>query len=150
MVFYASAVLAGDLSRWAKVLPKVIVPGNTLGNMSLSIHLALAAFITFAGPLQVIPQIRARLVIIVCAILAWRYATHRNFAAHRPWALRLFLVVSGVGFFRVGLLFWILVTRGPFGFDPKTSLGPFLAPPRTASGDAILKKPNFPSELSLV
>ena len=41
-------------------------------------------------------------------------------------ALRLFLVVSGVWFFRIGLMLWIVVNRGPAGFDPVTFSGPFL------------------------
>jgi hypothetical protein len=40
--------------------------------------------------------------------------------------LRLFLAVSGVWFFRVGLMFWIVANQGPVGFDPKTFTGPFL------------------------
>ena len=41
-------------------------------------------------------------------------------------ALRLFLAVSGVWFFRVGLMFWLIANRGPAGFDPQTFSGPFL------------------------
>jgi uncharacterized membrane protein len=66
------------------------------------------------------------LLIMLCAAMAWRYALARKFTVHRRWALRLFLVVSGVWFFRVGLMFWILVNRGPVGFDPDKFEGPFL------------------------
>lgn len=65
-------------------------------------------------------------LIIVCAAMAWSRAAARDFAAHRRWALRLFLVVSGVWFFRVGLMFWLAINNGPAGFDPKTFTGPFL------------------------
>ncbi|MBA4851285.1 DUF2306 domain-containing protein [Emticicia sp. BO119] len=64
--------------------------------------------------------------IIVFALLAFRYARRRQFAAHRIWALRLFMVVNGVWFFRVGLMFWLMVNGGPVGFDPETFSGPFL------------------------
>jgi hypothetical protein len=37
------------------------------------------------------------------------------------------MVVNGVWFFRVGLMFWIAVNQGPVGFDPKTFTGPFLS-----------------------
>jgi tetratricopeptide (TPR) repeat protein len=47
--------------------------------------------------------------------------------AHRHWALRLFLVVGGVWFFRVGLMFWLLLNKGPVGFDPDAFRGPFLS-----------------------
>jgi uncharacterized membrane protein len=61
------------------------------------------------------------------AALALRSAIARDFGAHRRWALRLFMVVSGVWFFRVGLMLWLLINRGPVGFDPKTFVGPFLS-----------------------
>jgi len=35
-------------------------------------------------------------------------------------------VASGVWFFRVGLMLWVLLNKGPAGFDPKTFQGPFL------------------------
>jgi hypothetical protein len=65
-------------------------------------------------------------LIMLCAFMAVRHARARELGAHRIWALRLFLVVSGVWFFRVGLTFWILVNKGPVGFDPVTFQGPFL------------------------
>ena len=64
--------------------------------------------------------------IILFALLTIRYARARQFTQHREWALRLFMVVNGVWFFRVGLMFWLLVNGGPVGFDPKTFTGPFL------------------------
>lgn len=65
-------------------------------------------------------------LILACATMALRHAIARDFATHRRWALRLFLVVSGVWFFRVGLMFWIAVNGGPAGFDPETFEGPAL------------------------
>jgi hypothetical protein len=66
------------------------------------------------------------LVIAVCAAMAWRHARGRRFDLHRRWALRLFLSISGVWFFRVGLMAWLMIFRAPVGFDPKTFSGPFL------------------------
>ncbi len=66
-------------------------------------------------------------LIMFCAAMALRSALARNFGVHRRWALRLFLVVSGVWFFRVGLMFWLIVHQGPAGFNPKTFQGPFLS-----------------------
>jgi hypothetical protein len=34
--------------------------------------------------------------------------------------------VSGVWFFRAGVFFWILINRGPVGFNPQTFEGPAL------------------------
>lgn len=65
-------------------------------------------------------------VILVFAALAWWHARARRFAAHRRWALRLFMAVSGVWFFRVGLMAWLLANQAPVGFDPETFTGPFL------------------------
>lgn len=65
-------------------------------------------------------------VILGCAAMAWRHARAGRTAAHRRWALRLFLAVSGVWFFRVGLMAWLLLNRAPVGFDPDTFTGPLL------------------------
>jgi hypothetical protein len=56
--------------------------------------------------------------------LALRAAVARRIDAHRRWALRLFLAVSGSWFFRVLLMAWIVANQGPVGFDPKTFDGP--------------------------
>ncbi len=66
------------------------------------------------------------IVILVCAALAGWHARGRRFAEHRRWALRLFVAVSGVWFFRIMLMGWILANRGPAGFDPRTFTGPTL------------------------
>lgn len=170
--FYGGAAAAGDWLRWNKVLPVGYLPGDRVGNAALAAHLAIAALVTLAGPLQRIPALRARypafhrwngrvyvavsivtgiagaymvwtrnaagdmtqhwgttlnaVLIALCAAMAVRHALARRLDRHRRWALRLFLVVSGSWFFRVGLLFWILVNGGPVGFDPKTFTGPAL------------------------
>ncbi len=66
-------------------------------------------------------------LIMTFAVLALRYALARDLDTHRRWALRLFLVVNGVWFYRVGLMLWLVLNRGPAGFDPKTFTGPFLS-----------------------
>ena len=170
--FYGGAALRSDWAAWNKALPRGLIAGDPWGNASLVVHLFLAAVITFAGPLQLAPQIRAlapsfhrwlgRLyvatafvvsatglamlltrgtvgdasqhlavglnaaAIMACATMAWCHARGRRFAAHRRWALRLFLVVNGVWFFRVGLMFWLVVNQRPVGFDPESFEGPFL------------------------
>jgi uncharacterized membrane protein len=64
--------------------------------------------------------------IIAFALLTIRFARMRGFEQHRKWALRLFMVVSGVWFFRVELMGWLMLNGGPAGFDPETFTGPFL------------------------
>lgn len=65
-------------------------------------------------------------IIIVCAVLAWRAARARDYAAHRQWALRTYLAASGVFFFRLGVFLWLMIHQRPVGFDAKTFTGPFL------------------------
>lgn len=66
------------------------------------------------------------LLILVFSFLAVHHARAGRIAAHRVWALRLFMAVSAVWFFRVGMMFWVFVNRGPAGFDPVSFSGPFL------------------------
>ena len=170
--FYGRAALNGDFQAWNKVMPHGYVPGDTLGNIAISVHLFFAAAITLAGAAQLTPQLRAyapqlhrwmgrgylsaavlmsisglmmvwtrgtvgdlsqhvaislnALLILTSAGCALRYAMTRRIDLHRRWALRLFLAVSGVWFFRIGLMLWIVLNQGPVGFDPKTFTGPFL------------------------
>jgi uncharacterized membrane protein len=71
-------------------------------------------------------SLNAVLIVACAGMTVWR-ARSRDFSAHRRWALRLFLCVSGVWFFRVGLMFWLAVHGGPAGFDVATFTGPFLS-----------------------
>lgn len=173
VLVYGGAVVHGDLLGWNKVMPRGYVPGDTVRNIAIGVHLLLAALIMFGGAVQLIPAVRTRaprwhrwngriyvagavvasltglymvwsrgtvgdlvqhvgtslngVATVVCAVLAVQRAMVRDFAAHRRWAMRLFLCVSGVWFFRVGLMFWIAFHGGPAGFDPKTFTGPFLS-----------------------
>src|SRR6202789_1164732 len=65
-------------------------------------------------------------LIMVCAVVALRYALLRDFKTHRRWALRLFMVVSASLFIRAGVFLSLAVNHGPFGFNPDTFSGPFL------------------------
>jgi hypothetical protein len=169
LVFYGGSALRGDYKAWNEVLPNGFIAGDLVGNMVLSVHLALAFYITLAGPLQLIPRLRSAaprfhrwngrayilvallislaglalvwgrrnlegwslwnaiaistnaVLIIAFACLAWRSAVLRDFAAHRRWALRLFLVVNGVWFLRIGVMLWILVNGGPAGLGKDLS-----------------------------
>lgn len=80
------------------------VPGGMVGHLAISLDAVL--IIAFGG-------------------LAMKFAMKRQFAQHRKWAMRLFMVVSAVWFFRIGLMFWFMTTGG-IGVDPVTFEGPFL------------------------
>lgn len=60
-------------------------------------------------------------LILVFAGLAWRNAIKRRFKQHRMWAMRTFMVVSGVWFLRVGLMGWVVLNRGPAGLTADMS-----------------------------
>jgi len=66
------------------------------------------------------------LLIFIFSILTVQRAISKKFEAHNQWAFRLFLVANGVWFFRIGLMFWLMIMGGPVGFDPSTFQGPFL------------------------
>ena len=99
------AALASSVSA----LYLVLIRGGLIGDFSQHMGVVLNA-----------------VLIIVFAVMALRYALARELVRHRRWALRLFLAVSGVWFFRVGVFFWILINRGPVGFDPDRFVGPVL------------------------
>lgn len=81
---------------------------------------------TVGGPVMQIATSLNGVLIIAFAWAAWRSARERRFVDHRRWALRLFIAASGVWFFRVGLMAWLMVWQAPVGFDPKTFTGPFV------------------------
>lgn len=66
------------------------------------------------------------ILIVLCVVMVFKYARKRKIAQHRIWALRLFLAVSGVWLFRVGLMAWLSIHGKPVGFDPVSFTGPFL------------------------
>ncbi len=169
---YGVSAVQGDFTRWNTVMPHGYVDGDLTGNLSIMVHLLLAALVNIGGPLQIIPQVRRRwprfhrwtgrayiiagflislsgiylvwvrgsvgvmadhisitinaLLIMAFAALTIRFARKRQLTQHRKWALRLFMVMSGVWFFRLGVMLWLLIHQAPVGFDPNTFTGPFL------------------------
>ncbi len=63
------------------------------------------------------------ILIISFSAIALRYAINREIDKHRRWAMRLFMVVSAVWFFRIGIMFWFMTTGG-VGIDTETFTGP--------------------------
>lgn len=58
------------------------------------------------------------LLILMFASLAWMSVRRGQIDAHRRWALRVFIVVSGVWFLRLGASIWIITTAAIYG-QPK-------------------------------
>ncbi|MEL6254984.1 MAG: DUF2306 domain-containing protein [Bacteroidota bacterium] len=63
-------------------------------------------------------------LIMFFSVMAFLSARKKKFMAHRKWALRTFLMVSGVWFFRIGFSFWILINQGAPGHTDNFD-GPF-------------------------
>jgi hypothetical protein len=93
--FYGGAVVAGDLGRWSKVVSPGYVRGDSMGNFALAMHLVVAVIITAGGPLQLIPQIRARLPVF-----------------HR-WNGRVYLLTAFLA--AVSALYLVWIRGGVFG-----------------------------------
>lgn len=60
-LFYGGTSLRGDVQAWNEVVPGRVVAGDTPGLIAMAAHVALAFVVTAAGPLQLIPALRARL-----------------------------------------------------------------------------------------
>jgi hypothetical protein len=58
-------------------------------------------------------------LIIAFGALAWHAVRAHNFADHRRWALRTFMVACGVWFQRLGYFSWFMVMQGPVGIGKK-------------------------------
>ncbi len=66
------------------------------------------------------------ILIFICAFYAIKKAVNKQFVEHQKWAIRLFFAMSGVWFFRVFLMLWLTIFKGPVGFDPILFQGPAL------------------------
>ncbi|MBO9557710.1 MAG: DUF2306 domain-containing protein [Caulobacter sp.] len=129
-VLLASVVTLGGLMQLVPVLRR---KWPRLHRWTGRTYLSLAVFMALSGVwlavvrgtyLSVVSAVAILingLLILVFAGLAWRHAVKRRFDRHRLWALRTFMVVSGVWFLRVGIMGWIVVNRGPVGMTDRMS-----------------------------
>ncbi len=121
-----------------QLIPQVRRAWPALHRWSGRIYVSAAALTSLAGlymvatrgsaggPLMSLSVSLNGVLILAFAAMAWRQARARRFTEHRRWALRLFLAASGVWFFRIGLMLWLVIHRAPVGFDPDTFRGPLL------------------------
>ncbi|MEQ1812591.1 MAG: DUF2306 domain-containing protein [Terricaulis sp.] len=144
---YLATAFAGNVAAWNQRLFVGLVAGDVIGNAALGVHLFIAFYVTVAGTLQLIPQIRVYapkfhrwngrlyilaafmtslaalymiwtrdtfgpdvleiavsidgVLIIIFAAITLHYAVVRRIDVHQRWALRTFIVMSGVWFTRV-------------------------------------------------
>ncbi|RKR03071.1 DUF2306 domain-containing protein [Maricaulis maris] len=156
---YIPRTASGDYSRWNETgLIEGYVQGDWLGNLGFISHVLLAALVSAAGVIQLLPMIRRKfpafhrwtgrayisvavflaiggilliwvrgtrlndwaalgttidgLLILVTATFTLRHAMARRIDLHRRWAMRLFVVVSGVWFIRVAYMAWAIASGG--------------------------------------
>jgi hypothetical protein len=133
LFFAAIIIICGTL----QIIPQIRNYAPTFHRFSGRLYIFTAIILSFSGLIMVwtrgsvggmtqhISISFNAVLIIISAVFAIRYAMIQDFKSHRIWALRLFLLVNGVWFFRVGLMFWILINGGPVGFDPDTFEGLF-------------------------
>lgn len=134
-LFLAVIIMVGGPLQ---LIPQIRAHAPTFHRWNGRLYLPVVVATSLAGlymvwfrgsPERVVPHIGASLdavLIMTFAVLTVRYALARDFTTHRRWALRLFMVVSGVWFYRVGLMLWLFINGGPVGFDEETFTGPFL------------------------
>jgi uncharacterized membrane protein len=121
-----------------QIIPQIRSKIPTFHRISGRVYIILAFIISFAGLYlswirgsvggligSIFISINA-IIIMVCAANAIRFAMKRQFDVHQKWAIRLYLGMSGVWFFRVFLMLWLVIHQAPVGFDPETFQGPFL------------------------
>lgn len=99
-------VLTGDVAAWNDRISEAYVPGRTLGNISVGVHLILAIVIHFFGPLQLVPSVRSRFpkfhrwsgrAFVVCVVIVVAAGAYmlvvREIGA---WTLRAGFTVQGL------------------------------------------------------
>lgn len=106
------------LHRWNGRLFFVLATVLAIGGLWLTVVRQ-----TYLSPISGIAVSVNGLLILAFIAIAWRFAVRRRFVAHRRWAIRAFMVVSGVWFLRVGIMAWVIVTAGGLGMN-KTMSGP--------------------------
>lgn len=57
---YGRTALVGDLAAWARFSATGWVTGDTIGNMAMAVHVALASVVLIGGALQLLPVVRRR------------------------------------------------------------------------------------------
>lgn len=77
------------------------------------------------GPLNHIGITINASLIMYCSYMSWRKVLQKDIVSHRTWAIRAFLMVSGVWFMRVGYGLWFFIFGGKAPGITKKLDGPF-------------------------
>lgn len=108
------------LHRWSG---RFYMVGSVLATQA-GMYLILFRERILGSDIQDVAVIFGGVLVFVFAFQAYRHARRRRIAAHRRWALRLFMAVSAVWFLRQMVFGWYLLTGG-IGIDDATFSGPF-------------------------
>src|SRR5882724_7695699 len=55
---YGGPAVRGDFAAWNRHMPLAHVPGQTMGNFAVAMHLLLGVMVIIGGALQLLPHIR--------------------------------------------------------------------------------------------
>ena len=129
VMFAAHVLLAAviTLGGLAQLIPQIRNRFRAFHRWNGRVFMAIALFLAINGLiltwgrgtyLSVISGVAVSVngvLILAFVAMAWRFAAARRIDDHRRWAMRLFLAVNGVWFFRVGMMAWIILNQGPVG-----------------------------------
>jgi predicted small secreted protein len=107
------------LHRWNGRIFIVTAFGLSVAGLYLLIARGVTATLT-----QEFGTLLLGVIVMVCAAMAWRTALMRDFASHRRWALRLFLVVSSAIFIRSAIALVSVILAGAGALDVTVIKGP--------------------------
>ncbi len=96
-----------SLHRWSGRTFLVMAALLALGGLWLV--WARGSYLTLTGAIAISLD---GFLILGFGAMAWLRARQRDFMAHRRWALRTFMVASGVWFMRIGYIAWGMATGG--------------------------------------
>jgi len=104
------------LHRWTGRIFLTLAVGGALSGAWLTVVRG-----TYLSEISAVAILLDAVLILVFAALTLWTAVKRRIDRHRIWAMRTFMVASGVWFLRVGIMGWILINQGPVGMTDHMS-----------------------------
>jgi hypothetical protein len=136
LVGHLVAAVLITLSGAAQFIPAIRRRAPRLHRWNGRVFIVTACFLSLAGlylviargtpttPIQTFGTVVLGVLLIVCAGMAWRTALRRDFASHRRWALRLFLLTSSAIFIRTTISLVSVILAGAGTLDVTVIQGP--------------------------
>jgi hypothetical protein len=136
LIGHISGAVLVTLSGAAQFLPVIRRRAPKLHRWNGRVFITTAILLSLAGlylliargtpttPIQTTGTAIMGGLVILCATMAWRTALRRNFAAHRRWALRLFLLTSAALFIRAAISLVSIILAGAGALDISVLQGP--------------------------